>query len=35
VTIGDDGWAEFYSPAQSVSVWTKTDARGRNEFKKD
>lgn len=35
VTIGDDGWAEFSCPAQSVAVWTKTDARGREYFKKD
>ncbi|BEI84455.1 hypothetical protein CcaverHIS002_0410590 [Cutaneotrichosporon cavernicola] len=35
VTIGDDGWAEFFSPTQSISIWTKSDARGRNEFKKD
>lgn len=30
-----DGWAEFYCPAESISIWTKTDARGREEFKKD
>jgi hypothetical protein len=30
-----DGWAEFKSPAESISIWTKTDARGRDEFKKD
>lgn len=35
VTVGDDGWAEFSCPAQSVAVWTKTDARGREYFKKD
>ncbi|KAL1405244.1 hypothetical protein Q8F55_008870 [Vanrija albida] len=34
VTIGDDGFAEFKSPAESISIWTKTDARGRDEFKK-
>ena len=30
-----EGWAEFVSPPESVSIWTKTDARGRDEFKKD
>ncbi|ODN77445.1 hypothetical protein L202_04623 [Cryptococcus amylolentus CBS 6039] len=35
VVIGDDGWAEFFSPPQSISIWTKTDARGREEFKKE
>ena len=30
-----DGWAEFFSPAESLSIWTKSDARGREEFKKD
>ncbi|WVQ75657.1 hypothetical protein IAR50_005286 [Cryptococcus sp. DSM 104548] len=35
VTVGDDGWAEFFSPPQSLSIWTKTEARGREEFKKD
>jgi len=30
-----DGWANFSCSAESVSVWTKTDARGREEFKKD
>jgi len=34
VTIGEDGWAEFMCPARSVSIWTKTDARGREEFGK-
>ncbi|KAJ1304692.1 hypothetical protein OPQ81_005831 [Rhizoctonia solani] len=34
VTIGENGWAEFRCPAQSISIWTKTDARGREEFKK-
>ncbi|KAK1922270.1 putative alpha-amylase [Papiliotrema laurentii] len=34
VTIGEDGWAEFFCPPESVSIWTKTDARGREEFKK-
>lgn len=34
VFIGDDGFAEFKSPAESISIWTKTDARGRDEFKK-
>jgi alpha-amylase len=32
VTIGEDGWAEFRCSARSVSVWTKKDARGRDEF---
>lgn len=35
VTVGDDGWAEFTCPAESIAVWTKTDARGREFFKKD
>ncbi|KAG8694879.1 hypothetical protein FRC09_009532, partial [Ceratobasidium sp. 395] len=35
VTIGDEGWAEFRCPARSVSIWTKTDARGREEFGKE
>lgn len=30
-----DGWANFSCSAESVSIWTKTDARGRDEFKKD
>jgi indole-3-glycerol phosphate synthase len=30
-----DGWADFSCSAESVSIWTKTDARGRDEFKKD
>lgn len=34
VVIGEDGWADFFSPAQSVSIWTKTDARGRDQFGK-
>ena len=29
-----DGWAEFLCPPESISIWTKTDARGREEFKK-
>ncbi|KAG9102539.1 hypothetical protein FRC06_001813 [Ceratobasidium sp. 370] len=33
-TIDEEGWAEFRCPANSVSIWTKTDARGREEFKK-
>lgn len=28
----EQGWAEFRSPARSVSVWAKKDARGRSEF---
>ncbi|OCF61510.1 alpha-amylase [Kwoniella mangroviensis CBS 10435] len=35
VTIDDEGWAEFFSPPESISIWTKVDARGREEFKKD
>ncbi|KAF8757223.1 Alpha amylase, catalytic domain [Rhizoctonia solani] len=35
VTIGEEGWAEFRCPARSISIWTKSDARGREEFKKD
>ncbi|KAL7420645.1 hypothetical protein Q5752_004596 [Cryptotrichosporon argae] len=35
VKIDEDGWAEFKCPAHSMSIWTKTDARGRDEFKKD
>ncbi|KAI5481134.1 alpha-amylase, glycoside hydrolase family 13 protein [Pseudohyphozyma bogoriensis] len=34
VTIGDDGWAEFKCHPHSVSCWTKTDAKGREEFGK-
>lgn len=30
-----DGWANFSCSQESVSIWTKTDARGREEFKKD
>ena len=30
-----EGWAEFKCPAESISIWTKTDARGREEFKKN
>jgi alpha-amylase len=32
ITISQDGWAEFRCPARSVSIWTKKDARGREEF---
>jgi alpha-amylase len=32
VVVGDDGFADFFSPARSVSVWTKVDAKGRDEF---
>ncbi|KAJ7484374.1 alpha-amylase [Mycena latifolia] len=31
--IGDDGWADFSCSAMSVSVWVKSDAKGREEFK--
>ncbi|EJD53851.1 putative alpha-amylase [Auricularia subglabra TFB-10046 SS5] len=34
ITIGEDGWAEFRCPAMSTSIWTKVDARGRDEFKR-
>ncbi|KAJ3899733.1 alpha-amylase [Lentinula edodes] len=34
VIIGEDGWAEFMCSAQSVSVWVKKDAPGREEFRK-
>ncbi|KAK4687650.1 alpha-amylase, partial [Tremellales sp. Uapishka_1] len=34
VTIDEDGWGEFFCSPESVSIWTKTDARGREEFKK-
>jgi hypothetical protein len=30
-----EGWGEFFSPPESISIWTKTDARGRDEFKKE
>ncbi|KAH8920242.1 glycoside hydrolase family 13 protein [Atractiella rhizophila] len=33
VTIEEDGWATFKCHGRSVSIWTKTDARGRDEFK--
>jgi alpha-amylase len=29
-----EGWAEFHCPAESIAIWTKTDARGRDEYKK-
>jgi hypothetical protein len=29
-----DGWAEFRCPAESVSIWVKKDAKGREEFSK-
>lgn len=35
ITDAADGWGEFFCPAESLSIWTKTDARGREEFKKD
>ncbi|EGG10518.1 family 13 glycoside hydrolase [Melampsora larici-populina 98AG31] len=34
ICIGEDGWAEFKCPASSVSVWTKKDAKGRDEYKR-
>ncbi|KAJ6532771.1 alpha-amylase [Mycena vulgaris] len=33
VFIGEDGWADFRCSAMSVSVWVKSDAKGREEFK--
>ncbi|EIW72207.1 alpha-amylase [Tremella mesenterica] len=33
VIVGDDGWAEFHCPPESISIWTKVDAKGRDEFK--
>ncbi|GAA5867184.1 hypothetical protein JCM8547_006268 [Rhodosporidiobolus lusitaniae] len=32
VTIEAGGYATFKCPAQSVSIWTRTDARGRENF---
>jgi alpha-amylase len=32
VVIGEDGWADFRCSAMSVSVWVKSDAKGRGEF---
>ncbi|QRW19955.1 alpha-amylase [Rhizoctonia solani] len=32
VIINQDGWGEFRCSAGSVSIWTKTNARGREEF---
>ncbi|GAA6043444.1 hypothetical protein JCM8097_002860 [Rhodosporidiobolus ruineniae] len=34
VEIEEDGWATFKCPAKSVSIWTKSDARGREAFGK-
>lgn len=34
VTIGEDGFGEFKSPAHSVSIWVKKDAEGRDKFSK-
>jgi len=34
VVIGNNGWATFRCPARSVSLWAKTDARGREQFTK-
>ncbi|KAG8823804.1 hypothetical protein FRC19_003107 [Serendipita sp. 401] len=31
-TIDDDGWGEFKCPARSISIWTRNNARGREEF---
>ncbi|EUC63189.1 glycoside hydrolase family 13 protein [Rhizoctonia solani AG-3 Rhs1AP] len=32
VVIDQDGWGEFRCQAGSVSIWTRKDARGREEF---
>ncbi|KAJ7205053.1 alpha-amylase [Mycena pura] len=32
VVIGEDGWADFRCSAMSVSVWVRSDAKGREEF---
>ena len=34
VIVGDNGWGTFRCPAQSVSLWAKHDARGREQFSK-
>ena len=35
IVLMADGWADFSCPPESLAIWTKTDARGREEFKKD
>ncbi|CAO1636433.1 unnamed protein product [Sympodiomycopsis kandeliae] len=32
VTIGDDGWADFKSPAHSVGIWVRKDAQELKHF---
>jgi alpha-amylase len=32
VTIGGDGWAVFRCSGESVSIWVKVGARGRDGF---
>lgn len=34
IEIGEDGWAEFKCPGESVSIWVNKDAEGRDEFGK-
>lgn len=34
IEIGEDGWAEFYCPGESLSVWAYEQAKGREEFAK-
>ncbi|CEQ41970.1 SPOSA6832_03728 [Sporobolomyces salmonicolor] len=35
VTIEEDGWATFKCPTKSAAIWTRSDARGREEFGKN
>lgn len=32
ITVGDDGWAEFKSPAYSVGIWVRKDAKDLKRF---
>jgi alpha-amylase len=32
VVINEDGWGVFRCPANSVSIWVKNNAIGREEF---
>lgn len=34
VTVGEDGWAEFKSPAHSVAVWVNKEAKALGEVRK-
>lgn len=34
VEIGEDGWAEFTCPGESLGVWALEQAKGREEFGK-